>query len=175
VAVRYAGNAYGARVTRCSFVLQVTRADFDRALYDVRPAFGIKEDELSRCFANGVISTGSDFDSVYMTLQRLVHQVMHSERSPLVSVVLSGGAGSGKSALAAKLGMESGFPFVKRISGEKMLNLTELGKAEVVTKVCVCVCVPEVWLYFFEQQFPHTWHTHHSRLPGVQRLQQVCA
>lgn len=115
--------------------VQVTRADFDRALYDVRPAFGIKEDELSRCFANGVISTGSDFDSVYMTLQRLVHQVMHSERSPLVSVVLSGGAGSGKSALAAKLGMESGFPFVKRISGENMLNLTELGKAEVVTKV----------------------------------------
>jgi DNA helicase TIP49 (TBP-interacting protein) len=62
-------------------------------------------------------------------------QVMHNERTPLVSVVLAGAAGSGKTALAAKLGMESGFPFVKRVSGENMLNLTELGKAEVITKV----------------------------------------
>ena len=49
--------------------------DFERALVDVRPAFGIKENELARCFANGVFSTGSDFESMYMTLQRLVHQV----------------------------------------------------------------------------------------------------
>ena len=59
---------------------------------------------------------------------------MHSDRSPLVSVVLSGASGTGKTAVAAKLGVESGFPLVKRISGENMLNLTELGKAEVITK-----------------------------------------
>lgn len=61
-------------------------------------------------------------------------QVMHSDRSPLVSVVLTGASGSGKTAIAAKLGVESGFPLVKRISGENMLNLTELGKAELITK-----------------------------------------
>lgn len=55
--------------------VQVSMEDFERALVDVRPAFGIKEDELSRCFANGVYSTGPDFDSMNMTLQRLVHQV----------------------------------------------------------------------------------------------------
>lgn len=114
--------------------VQVSMEDFERALVDVRPAFGIKEDELSRCFANGVYSTGPDFDSMNMTLQRLVHQVMHSDRSPLVSVVLTGASGSGKTAIAAKLGVESGFPLVKRISGENMLNLTELGKAELITK-----------------------------------------
>lgn len=59
---------------------------------------------------------------------------MHSERSPLVSVLLCGDAGTGKTAIAAKLGVESGFPLVKRISGENMLGLTELGKAEVITK-----------------------------------------
>jgi vesicle-fusing ATPase len=59
----------------------VTRADFERALDDVKPAFGVKEDELSRCFMNGIISTGPSFDTVYVTLQRFVHQVCNAIES----------------------------------------------------------------------------------------------
>jgi hypothetical protein len=45
--------------------------------------------------------------------------------------------------------MQSGFPFVKRISGQSLLNLGESGKADYITRVFndayrVCSCKPVV-------------------------------
>jgi vesicle-fusing ATPase len=115
--------------------VQLTREDFDRAIVETTPMFGVKEDELTRLVANDIISTGPDFERTKITIQRLLHQVATSDRTPLVSVILKGPAGSGKTALAAKLAIDSGFPFVKRISGEHLLGLTETGKCDAIGKV----------------------------------------
>jgi len=114
---------------------QVTREDFETALADIKPAFGVREDELARLIANGIISFGPDFDRLETTLMKLVRQVTVSDRTPVVSVLLSGPAGSGKSALAAHIAQRSDFPFIKRISGESLVSLHELGKAEAVSRV----------------------------------------
>lgn len=114
---------------------QVTKEDFERALGDLQPQFGVREDELARAFAGGIVHTGPEFDRVHSTLHRLVEQVKTSERTSLMSVLLTGPSGSGKSALAAKLALDSGFPFVKRISGESLLNLHEGGKADAIARV----------------------------------------
>ena len=115
--------------------VQVTREDFERALRDIQPQFGVREDELMQCFANGILDHGDDFDRVRVTLQRLIAQVANSDRSPLLSVLLTGPSGCGKTALAAKMAVESGFPFVKRISGQSLLNFHEAGKADAIAKV----------------------------------------
>lgn len=99
-----------------------------------QPAFGVKNDELAELYANGIVSHGPDFDRVQTTMARLVAQVQNSDRSPLVSVLLSGGSGCGKSALAAKIALDSGFPLVKRISGESLVGHHEEGKAHLVQK-----------------------------------------
>lgn len=113
---------------------QVTREDFERALADVQPAFGVKEEELARLVANGIVSYGPDFDAVEATLSQLVRQVASSERSGLVSAILTGPPGSGKSALTAHIARLSGFPFVKRISGETLVSLHETGKSDAIAK-----------------------------------------
>ena len=115
--------------------VQVTGADFERALTETTPMFGVKEDELTRLYAGGIISTGPEFDRMQHTVSRLIHQVATSDRTPVVSVMLDGPPGCGKSALAAKLAMDSGFPFVKRISGESLVGLTELGKSDAISAV----------------------------------------
>lgn len=115
--------------------VQVTREDFDRALSETQPAFGVREEELQQCCANGIIPFGREFEQTYKTLQRLAAQVTTSERSPLVSILLSGPAGSGKSALAARVAMDSSFPFIKRVSGESLLRFAEDGKSNALQRV----------------------------------------
>lgn len=115
--------------------VQVNMEDFNRAISETQPAFGVNEEALSQCFANGIIRYGREFDQVYHTLTRLAQQVVHSERTPLVSCLLSGSAGSGKSALAARVAADSNFPFIKRVSGESLLRFAEDGKSNALQRV----------------------------------------
>ncbi len=64
-----------------------------------------------------------------------VQQVKKSERTPLVSVLVHGPAGSGKTALAATMALASEFPFIKLISPESMVGYTEAQKVAQLNKV----------------------------------------
>ena len=49
--------------------------------------------------------------------------------------MLEGINGCGKTALAAKLASESGFPFVKMISPEQFVGYSEMGKISAIVKI----------------------------------------
>ena len=85
--------------------------------------------------AHGIIAHGDEFAQLTETLTRLAAQVVSSTRTPLISVLLTGVSGSGKSAIAASIARASALPFIKRISGESLLNFHEEGKAAAVQKV----------------------------------------
>lgn len=59
----------------------------------------------------------------------------NSARTPLLSVLLHGPVGSGKSALAATLALDSDFPFIKLISPDQMLGYNESSKCSHITKI----------------------------------------
>jgi vesicle-fusing ATPase len=67
--------------------------------------------------------------------QLYIEQVRNSTRTPLVSVLLHGPAGSGKTALAATLAMASEFPFIKLISPESMVGFSESAKMSHISRV----------------------------------------
>jgi vesicle-fusing ATPase len=90
-------------------------ADFEQALNDVEPKFGAKSVELKAHYRNGFVPYGESFDVMMGTLDRLVEQVRTSDRTPLMSVLLQGPSQSGKTAIAAKLAVDSEFPFVRMI------------------------------------------------------------
>ena len=62
-------------------------------------------------------------------------QVRSSEHTPLLTALLEGPAGAGKTALAATLGLESQFPFVKVVSSDAMVGFSEPAKAAQIAKV----------------------------------------
>ncbi|KAL7143323.1 hypothetical protein ABFS83_08G184200 [Erythranthe nasuta] len=84
---------------------------------------------------NGIVECGPRHDHIYRRTRLLVEQVKVSERSPLVACLLEGPSGSGKTAMAATIGIENDFPYVKIISAETMIGLGEPAKCAHIVKV----------------------------------------
>lgn len=108
--------------------LVVLWADFQHALGEVEPRLGANAEELQTLFRNGIVPYGPSFDSLMATLRRFVQQVRASTRTPILSVLLEGSASTGKTAIAASLGVESEFPFVRVVSADAMVGYSEASK-----------------------------------------------
>jgi len=132
-------------LTRCVDVKDLTKApdeknlvlrvsDFEQALNDVQPKFGAKSTELKALYRNGFVPYGDSFDSLISTMERLVEQVRTSEKTPLLSCLLKGPNASGKTAVAAKVAVASGFPFVRMISADEMIGYSDISKCQQIHK-----------------------------------------
>lgn len=84
------------------------------------------------------------FDLAYIPLpyqellrsgQLFVEQVRTSTRTPLVSLLLHGPPGTGKTALAATIAQASEFPFIKLITPDNMVGFSEAQKINAISKV----------------------------------------
>ncbi|KAI1328120.1 AAA-domain-containing protein [Xylariaceae sp. FL0255] len=95
--------------------VSVGRGDLEAALGDIQPAFGVSQEELNSAFPYGIIEYSTHIRDILSTGQSLVRAVQTSERMNLSSVLIHGPVGSGKTALAAQIGLKSEFPFVKII------------------------------------------------------------
>lgn len=115
--------------------LKVCRQDFFNALEEVRPAFGVSEEEFDQCRTGGIIRFSNNIHSIISEGRLFVEQVRKSEKTPLVSVLMHGPPGSGKTALAATVAMASEFPFIKLVSPEAMVGFNEMSKVNFLTKV----------------------------------------
>ncbi|RDY13407.1 Vesicle-fusing ATPase, partial [Mucuna pruriens] len=115
--------------------IKVTMDDFLNALQEVTPAFGASTGDLERCRLNGMVECGDRHKHIYQRAMLLVEQVKVSKGSPLVTCLLEGSSGSGKTALAATVGIDSDFPYVKIVSAESMIGLHESTKCAQIIKV----------------------------------------
>lgn len=115
--------------------IKVTMDDFLHALHEIVPAFGASTDDLERCRLNGIVDCGERHKHIYQRAMLLVEQVKVSKGSPLVTCLLEGPGGSGKSAMAATVGIDSDFAFVKIVSAESMIGLSESTKCAKIVKV----------------------------------------
>jgi len=76
--------------------IRINRSDFMAALQEVKPAFGVSEETLENCMANGIVDFGPDFKKLLGTCKLLIDQCRNSSRTPLISCLLDGPVGSGK-------------------------------------------------------------------------------
>ena len=115
--------------------LRVNRQDFLSALDEVQPAFGVSEEELQQVIQNGIIHYDGTVEETLRTGKLFVDQVRTSSRTPLVSILLYGHPGSGKTALGATIAQQSDFPFIKLISPDSMVGYGEAQKVNAITRV----------------------------------------
>jgi vesicle-fusing ATPase len=102
-------------------------ADFEMALNEVKPAFGVDDKTLDNCIREGIYDFGEEFQKVHSTCNDFIKQIQNSQ-TPLLTMLLEGANGCGKTALAAHLALNSGFSFVKMITPENYVGYSASGK-----------------------------------------------
>ena len=115
--------------------LNVGMDDFTGALEEIKPAFGVSTDEFDQFTQDELVSYGKRFDSILNTCKTFVDQVEKNEKTNLISLLLEGEVGCGKTSLAATVALKSGYPFMKIISSEKLIGFDERGKCDHITRV----------------------------------------
>ena len=115
--------------------ITINRDDFAHAFDDVKPAFGVSEDELQGCLTGGIINFSPFIENILEEGRVIVQQVQAPESTPLFSVILHGPPGSGKTALAAKMALDSEYPFIKLCTPNNMIGFNESMKIEHMRKI----------------------------------------
>jgi vesicle-fusing ATPase len=108
--------------------------DFVKAIEEVKPQFGVDTDKFESLLRNGLVDFGPRFQKNKDILCKLINQLKYGN-SQLISVLLEGESGSGKSALAAWAALESDFPYVKLVSPETFVGHNEVGKLDAIVKI----------------------------------------
>ncbi|KAI6018275.1 P-loop containing nucleoside triphosphate hydrolase protein [Pisolithus marmoratus] len=114
--------------------LRVNRDDFLRALDEIKPAYGVSEEDITDIVKNGIITFDLEIQDILQKGRLFANQVAKSDRTPRVSVLLHGLPGSGKTTLAATIAANSDFPFIKIISPNRMVGFSEAQKVAAITK-----------------------------------------
>lgn len=113
----------------------ITRADFLRALDEVKPAFGTDEDALEAAAGDAALPAGPSNEAAYRELRALAAACIDAAEGVSLSAVVHGERGAGKTALAARVVREAGFPFAKLVGPETLRGLGEASKGAKLVKV----------------------------------------
>jgi len=97
------------------------------------PGSGVSEEDLDRCVEGGIIRFSPHVDKILKNGRLFVEQV-RSGTTPLLSVLLHGPHGSGKTALAARIAMDSEFPFCRLVRPVDMVGMNEIQKIQHLQK-----------------------------------------
>ena len=115
--------------------ITVNRDDFEHAFDDVKPAFGVSEDEIQRLLRRGIIHFSPFIDTILNRGRLFVRQVQEPDSTPLFSAILHGPPGSGTTALAAQIALDSNYPLIKLCSPGNMVGLNESMRIEHIRRI----------------------------------------
>ncbi|RMX62521.1 hypothetical protein KXD40_008424 [Peronospora effusa] len=114
---------------------EISMEDFALALEEVKPKFGAPSDQLALYYKNGLIPYGSSFTDVREALTRVIDQVRSNDKTPLMSVLLHGERGAGKTALATYCAVASEFPLVRLVKASELISRAESGKCSFINNL----------------------------------------
>lgn len=109
--------------------------DFEHAFDDVKPAFGVSQDEMQAALRGGIILFSPFIQDILNEGSLIVQQVQEPDSTPLFSAILHGPPGSGKTALAAKIALDSQYPFIKMCTPDNMVGFNESMKIEHMRRI----------------------------------------
>lgn len=114
--------------------VQIDMNDFNYAFQnDIKPAFGVKDQVLQQFLANGIVNWGHT-ERLLSDGMDLANTAKNGKRTHLVTALLEGATGAGKSALAAKIAMDAQCPCVRLINPQALIDHGEAGKCQAIVR-----------------------------------------
>jgi len=115
--------------------IKVEQNDFDYAFKnDIKPAFGVKDTKLQQFIVNGIVNWSAKIDKIMRDGRDLTQTAAQGKRTPMVTALIEGSVGAGKTALAAKIALEANFPCVRLITPQSLVHHGESGKCGEIVK-----------------------------------------
>lgn len=105
------------------------------ALSEVKPAFGQHTDDFEKCIPFGIQAFSQEITYTMDSCKSIIEQVRSSTHTPLMSVLVHGPKGCGKTALSAHLAQGSDYPFVRRVCSDKFVGYSEQAKIAAIANV----------------------------------------
>jgi len=115
--------------------MRVNMAHFEVALEDVKPAFGVAENDMELMVGPAFDDGIETFKDLTREAGQLINVLRDDPELSASTLLLHGAPGSGTSALAARFAKTSGFPFVKIIAPRQFVGLHESAKASEISMV----------------------------------------
>ncbi|ANQ07620.1 Uncharacterized protein PCOAH_00019570 [Plasmodium coatneyi] len=115
--------------------IMITKKDFDKALKETKPAFGAEEDVIDGLLSNGIINYGEQYENIENTCKLLIKQIVENANTNLLSVLLYGENGTGKTTIAAYLAKSANFHFTKFITPENLIGYSEISRINYINKI----------------------------------------
>lgn len=104
--------------------LQVVMSDFEHALQEVKPAYGSDDSQIEDAIRYDIIRFSNSIPTILAKGKDYVESVRQTDERHL-AVLLHGPAGSGKTALAARIAQKSEYPFIKVITPSLLVGFRD--------------------------------------------------
>jgi vesicle-fusing ATPase len=132
---RHIDSGKTVRVKDDAAEMKVNHSDFIHALDEIQPAFGVSEDEIKMRIEHDIINYSEEIDMILKEGEALTRGLTLPDQASLWSTLLHGPAGSGKTALAAQIALDTGAPFIKMVCPEDIAGLSEMAKIQHILRV----------------------------------------
>ena len=105
--------------------IKINRSHFMRALEEVKPEFGIEDDMINKYINYGCICYSDQFDSLMNNINYCIQTFINGSGVSNNNYLIYGKRGSGLTTCAITLATNNGFDFVKLITADKFIGMSE--------------------------------------------------
>uniref|UniRef100_A0A1X7VB22 Vesicle-fusing ATPase n=1 Tax=Amphimedon queenslandica TaxID=400682 RepID=A0A1X7VB22_AMPQE len=116
----------------------VTRKDFVDSLISISPAYTQSESRIvSQYLPTNYFSLTTDHESIITSLLELSSSIQSQTAAPskMITSLIYGPKGTGKTTLAARVAVLGHFTYIKVVTASNMIGLTDFGKIEYIHQV----------------------------------------
>lgn len=104
--------------------IQIKQCHFERAIQESVPVFGIDDDDIHKYIPKKIVQYNDDYKLVQHELISCFKQLIHSQFSNTLSVLVHGPLGCGKTAMVVNMSIQSNVPYIKVINNSYLLHHT---------------------------------------------------